>query len=262
MVFSVCNHKGGTGKTTTALNLGAALAKNGKRVLLVDLDPQGSLTYSLGLENEKTEGADNLISILLKESHASLPVVHSSNLFIVPGGLSYYDREIDLNSFSQQHRYKLLETELKKIEDNYDHIIIDCPPTLSTFTNLSLCASDKVIIPMQADVLSLKGLLQIMDHIEFIKREYNHDLEILGVLAVLVDERRQLTHEILEYIRDNYNVNIFNNYIHANVKAAEAPSFGKSVIDYAPESRSATDYLAFCKELLAIIEKNQKNVMA
>jgi len=244
MVIAICNHKGGTGKTTTTINLGKALTLNKKSVLLVDLDSQANLSYSLGiLPDEK-----NIGEVIFKKIAANQAIVMKEGMAIIPSteDLYKYEESIVKNNYGNQ----LLKEALQDLD--YDFILIDCPPTQSVLNISAFCAADKVLVPMLMDVLSLQGLNQILKTVEEVKEKLNSKLEILGVLGVLVDERRQLTREILEHVQTNYPVTVFNNYIHANVKAAEAPSHGISLLEYAPTSRGAIEYISLANEILKI----------
>lgn len=247
MVISLVNQKGGTGKTTSAVNLGSALASLHQRVLLLDLDPQGSLTYSLGIHQPKY----SVSQLLMNKASLSEAIISRENMAIVPADLTLADLELSLARV-QKREYKLkhLLAELP----GYNYILIDCPPSLSLLTINALNASEQVIIPMQMEVLSLKGLENILSTLDKTNKAFNHNLKVMGVLPVMVDSRKNLNDEIKEYIGQNFEVNIFTSSIRTNVKASEAPSFGRSVISYAPHSNSAKDYVSLAKE---IIELNQ-----
>ena len=249
MVIAICNHKGGTGKTITVINLGKALVTRKKSVLLIDLDPQANLSYSLGIP----VSTNNTGELLFKKCTVKEAIVEREGMHIIPAAsrLHLYEELIIKNNYGDN----LLKDALQGLD--YDFILIDCPPSQSALNQNAFCAADKVLVPMLMDVLSLQGLNRIIATVNDIRETKNPRLEILGVLGVLVDERRQLTKDILEYVQANYPVTVFNNYIRANVKAAESPSFGKSVIEYAPASNSAKDYIAACNELLNIT--NQTN---
>ncbi len=204
---------------------------------------------------DKQYEKNNIGEILFKNCTVKDAIVKREGMDIIPGNnnLFQYEEAIIKNN----HGYNLLKEALQNAE--YDFVLIDCPPSQSHLNINALCASDKVLVPMLMDVLSLQGLNQILNTIQEVKENLNPILEILGVLGVLVDERRQLTRDILEYVQTNYPISVFNNYIRANVKAAEAPSHGISVLEYAPASRAATDYIALANELLKITnqEKNK-----
>ncbi|WP_422360049.1 ParA family protein [Reichenbachiella sp.] len=242
-VIAIVNQKGGTGKTTTTVNLGCALAKKGKKVLLVDLDAQGNLSYSLGiLEIEKSIG-----QVILGEVDFQDILVSTEGLDVAPAEIDLAD--VEINIAGELARESILKKILANTE-GYDYILIDCPPSLSLLTINALNAAKWVIVPLQMEVLSLQGLDQIISTINQIKEVLNEKLEILGLLPVMVDSRRKLSREIYEHIEENYNFKIFNSRIRTNVRASEAPSFGESLISYAPTSNGAKDYMAFANEIL------------
>jgi chromosome partitioning protein len=246
MIISIVNHKGGTGKTTTTINLGKALSLRKKTVLLIDLDSQANLSYSLGIN----VGEKNIGEILFKQCTLKESLIVREGMDVIPASNNLYQYEEAI--IKNNYGYNLLKDALQNA--NYDFILIDCPPSQSQLNINALCASDKVLVPMLMDVLSLQGLNQILNTIKEVKEDLNPKLEILGVLGVLVDERRQLTRDILEHVQKNYPVAVFNNYVRANVKAAEAPSHGLSVLEYAPTSNSAIDYITIANELLKIMK--------
>lgn len=245
MITSVINQKGGTGKTTTAVNLASALVSKKKKVLVVDLDPQGNLSYSLGIN----EFDHSISDALQKEKKINEVVVEREGIDIIPT-----DQRLSKLEFGKKLSERLLRDYLRKIR-GYDFIIIDCPPSLSSLTINALNASDNVIIPIQLDVFSIQGLEQIVGTIDEVRTTLNKKLQIAGILPVLVDGRKKLTSEIKEYVRQNFKIALFKSEIRTNVKAAEAPSFGASVIHYAPTSNSAKDYMNFCGEYLRVMKK-------
>lgn len=254
MIIAFANHKGGTGKTTSVINIGAALSRAGKKVLLVDLDPQGNLSYSLGLEKQNYNVAD----LMLGRQSFEEVACETNNMHVLPSDGSLY-RQIEYIGFHTDKNY-LLRNALRKVEANYDFILLDCAPSLSLYTTNAFNACEGVIIPLMFEILSIQGLDQILEEIKRIQETSNSGIKVIGVMGVIVNESRKLSEEVLEYIRDNYNVNVFNNHIRNNVKAAEAPSFASSVIEYAPTSTSAKDYLNVCAELLSILKKEREPV--
>lgn len=242
-VIAIVNQKGGTGKTTTTVNLGCALARKGKKVLLVDLDAQGNLTYSLGiLEVEKSIG-----QVMLGELDFGEILVTKEGVDVAPAEIDLAD--VEINIASELARESILKKILAQAK-GYDYILIDCPPSLSLLTINALNAASRVIVPLQMEVLSLQGLDQIISTINQIKEVLNNELEIWGLLPVMVDSRRKLSKEIFEHIEENYDFRIFDSSIRTNVRASEAPSFGESLISYAPASNGAKDYMAFADEIL------------
>jgi chromosome partitioning protein len=243
-IVSVINQKGGTGKTTTTINLGSALQKLGKRVLLIDLDPQANLSYSLGI----TEPERTLADVFTGQHSLADILQECGGLQVAPGTNDLVDVEISL--VGQESREEFLQSMLQETK-GFDYILIDCPPSLSLLTVNALTASHEVIIPLQMEVLTLQGLGQILNTVKQIKGTLNPKLKVKGIVVVMYDKRRKLSLEIEEYLQENVEEHIFDQRIRLNVKLAEAPSFGKSVIEYDPASNGAKDYLGLAKEYLA-----------
>ena len=241
---AVINQKGGTGKTTTTINLGSALSKLGKRVLLLDLDPQANLSYSLAVTEPKVTLAD----AFLGNTSLQDVLVEKDGLWIAPGSNELVDIEISL--VSQPNREKFLQSMLKDLTD-FDYILIDCPPSLSVLTINALTASDEVLVPLQMEVLTLQGLDQILNTVEKIKKAFNSKLKIKGIVVVMFDVRRKLSQEVLEYLQQNVKEHIFKQSIRLNVKLAEAPSFGRSIMEYDASSNGAKDYMALAEEFIS-----------
>lgn len=242
-IVSVINQKGGTGKTTTTINLGSALSKSGKKILLIDLDPQANLSYSLGI----TEPANTLADVFAGVKTLKQILVHQNNLSVAPGSNELVDIEISL--VNQEKREHFLKNILAGAK-GYDYILIDCPPSLSLLTVNALAASDEVLIPLQMEVLTLQGLNQILATVEQIRAAFNPKLKVKGIVVVMYDKRRKLSTEIQEYLQENIAEKVFDARIRLNVKLAEAPSFGKSILDYDASSNGAKDYLALANEFL------------
>lgn len=251
IVISFSNHKGGTGKTTSTVNIACALRNKNKKVLVIDFDPQGNLSYSLGINDFNFD----IIDWITDNASDAETIISAEGVDVLPSSTEIADKEDELKK--TWNFRNLLKNKIQHLD--YDYVLIDCPPTIGAFTQVALTASDYVIIPMLLEVLSIQGLSQIMKFIKEIKTTSNPEIEILGVLGVCVNESRRLTNEVLEFIDFTYKVDVFNNRIHNNVKAAEAPSFGKSVIDYAPQCQSAKDYVAVTDELLKKISFSLKH---
>jgi chromosome partitioning protein len=252
MILSIVNHKGGTGKTTTTINLGSALAAHGCSVLLVDFDAQGSLTYSLGID----DGEPTIADAFHGETSIEQLLIERERMHVLPSGSKLADVELAIAKSDDRfyHLKNLLAPLLQ-----YDFVLIDCPPSLSLLTLNALAASDYVIVPMQMDVLALRGLDSMLQTVKKVNA-LNPSLEVLGILPIMVDPRKNINQEILSHIKSNYTERVFKQVIHISVKAAEAPSFGKSVVQYAPSSSSAVDYKALAKEFLTVIQPAIKTV--
>jgi len=244
MVIAVANHKGGTGKTTTAINLGAALALKKKKVLLIDLDPQGNLSYSLGID--ETLDFSYLIS---GEKTFNELVQKVEGMDVLTSSMRLADVEISM--YGVERREFVLNDILEEVKVNYDYVIIDCAPARSLLTVNALATADYVLSTILLDVLSIQGLMHIVKTIQEIKTVLNPKLEFLGVLAINVDLRKKLSKEVIEFVRENYDFAFFETSIRTNVKIAEAPSHGKSVISYAPKSNGAKEYMLLAKEIIS-----------
>lgn len=250
MVISIVNHKGGAGKTTTTINLGSALAQLGYDVLLVDLDAQGSLTYSLGIDDSESTIAD----VFTGDASLDEILQEKEGMKVLPGGKTLADVELSIaRSDDRFFHLKYLVNSISR----HDYVLIDCPPSLSLLTLNALVASDEVIIPMLMDVLSLRGLDSMLETVKKMN-SINSALEVLGVLPVMIDTRKNIYNEVLNHIRSNYAIRIFDHAIRTSVKAAEAPSFGKSVVSYYPSSTTASDYRDLAQELAEITHVNQQ----
>lgn len=253
MIISVVNHKGGTGKTTTTINLGSALALNGHKVLLVDFDAQGSLSYSLGIDDE----LPTITDLLHGDEPIGRVLQEREHMHVLPANTSLADIEFAIAK--SEDRYHHLRN-LLSLAGDYDFVLIDCPPSLSLLTLNALTASEQVIVPMQMDVLALRGLDSMIETIQKVN-DINPRLKLLGVLPIMVDPRKNIHQEIMGHIKTNYSaIRLFKQAIHTSVKAAEAPSFGKSVVSYAPSSTTAADYRELALEVAKLCKVNNKQV--
>lgn len=241
--IAVINQKGGVGKTTLTANLGAALAVMGKKILLIDLDPQANLTYSFGLTptqsiSEVILGKKTLEEILLNAEYVS----------IAPSARSLADTEDWL--VSRISREGFLKTILASFQQPFDYCLIDCPPSLSSLTLNALNAASEVLIPLQMEVFSMEGLNQVLDTIHEVKRILNPELEIMGIIPSMFDARRRLSGDVLERVTDGCKERVFKTHIRECVKIAEAPSHAQTILSYAPTSRGAEDFKTLAEEFL------------
>jgi chromosome partitioning protein len=246
MIVSIVNQKGGSGKTTTAVNLSCALAKLNKRVLLLDMDSQGHVGYSFGINQPKT----TMSQLLMGDAKIEQSIINKEGIDIITSDNGLVD--VELNMADEKDKWFILKNILDTIQSAYDYIIIDCSPSLSLLTLNALCTSHKIIVPVQLSVLDVNGIEQIEATVLKVKQFLNKDLSILGILPVNVNLQKKLSTEILDYIEENIELKLFKSYIRSHVKAAEAPSFGKSVIAYAPNSVVAYDYMRFANELIKL----------
>lgn len=248
-IISVANQKGGVGKTTTTVNLGASLAYLGKKVLLVDIDAQGNATSGVGIR--KPDVKEDIYDILVNEVDIKETILPTSreNLFIVPATLQLAGAEIELTSMmARESRLKLA---LDEIKDDYDYILIDCPPSLGHLTINAFTASDSILIPVQCEYYALEGLSQLLNTVRLVQKHFNPDLAIEGVLLTMFDARTNLGVEVVEEVRRYFQEKVYEAVIPRNVRLSEAPSHGLSIIDYDIRSKGAEVYQALAKEVLA-----------
>ncbi|HGF7815217.1 TPA: ParA family protein [Enterococcus faecium] len=252
-IISVANQKGGVGKTTTTVNLGACLASLGKKVLLVDIDAQGNATSGVGIR--KPDVTKDIYDVLVNElpiDEATLITEHE-NLSIVPATLQLAGAEIELTSMMA--RESRLKGSLAEVSSQYDYILIDCPPSLGHLTINSFTASDSILIPVQCEYYALEGLSQLLNTVRLVQKHFNPELEIEGVLLTMYDARTNLGNEVVEEVRKYFREKVYETIIPRNIRLSEAPSHGKPIIDYDPRSRGAEVYQALAKEVVSREEK-------
>ena len=243
MIYSIMNQKGGVAKTTSTFNIGAILAEKGKRVLLVDLDPQHSLTIALGIDDELTKSIYNVICE--KEDINNVILEVSENLYIAPSNLELSIAELQL--VSMMARESILKKALDKVKDNYDIILIDCPPSLSLLTVNALVASNEVIVPTATDYLSYKVLELLIDTINNVKENLNEDLKIKGVIATMYDKRTKHANEVLEALNDEFNV---LGIVKISVAAKDSVLANEPLISFAKSNDITKEYIKIAEELL------------
>lgn len=247
-VITTCNQKGGTGKTTSAINLATYLALAGKKVLLVDLDPQGNATSGIGINKHKIE--KSTYDILLDELSIDLIIQKTEieRLFLAPANLSLTGAEVELvSALGREYR---LKKALVKAREEFDFVIIDSPPSLGLLTINALCAADSVIIPVQCEYYALEGLTQLANTIELVKNNLNPNLAIEGVLLTMADFRTNLTKEVIQEVRKHFKDTVYDTVIPRNIRLTEAPSFGKPIALYDHESLGAKKYEELSREVL------------
>ncbi len=251
-IISITNQKGGVGKTTTSINLGAALVKQGKSVLLIDMDPQGNASVGLGISQDDVEAT--IYELLTLEATAADCIVKSDSgvdLITANGDLAGAQVEL-LNEIGRELR---LQKGLQTIRDQYDYIFIDCPPALNVLTINALVASDSVLIPMQCEYFALEGLSALVSTVRKIKDSLNKDLVIEGLLRTMYDPRNSLSGEVSNQLKTHFGNKVYKTIIPRNVRLAEAPSYGQSAIDYNPHSKGAIAYIELAAEVLG--KRNQ-----
>jgi chromosome partitioning protein len=252
-IIAIFNQKGGVGKTTTNVNLSACLAKLGKRILVIDIDPQGNTTSGFGINKKNLELStyDALINgIDIDEITIKTNI---ENLFLVPSNVELAGAEIELTK--SEHRELALKRAIDNIKENYDFIFIDCPPSLGLLTINSLAAVDSVIIPIQCEYYALEGVSQLMDTIRLVKKNLNPRLEIEGVVLSMFDGRTNLSIQVVEEVKRYFRGKVYTTIIPRNVRLAEAPSYGLSILEYDPKSKGAEAYQELAEEFLNYTEE-------
>ena len=255
-VISIANQKGGVGKTTTAVNMSTILAKRGKKVLLIDTDPQGNATSGLGIDKQDEK---SIYNVIIDEStiEETLKDTQIKTLKVCPSNINLAGAEVELVSMmSREHR---LKEKIDEIKDKYDYIIIDCPPSLGLITLNAFTASDSVLIPVQCEFYALEGLGQLINTVELVKKHLNKEIQIEGAILTMYDVRTNLSNQVVKEVKKYFEDKVYKTVIPRNVKLSEAPSYGMPITLYDPRSKGAKCYDKFVKEFL---KKNEEEKQA
>jgi chromosome partitioning protein len=248
-VIAIANQKGGVGKTTTAINLGASLAVAERRTLLVDLDPQGNATSGMGQRSD--DGRASMYDVLVDElpiEQAILTGIHFPRFDLAPAGQDLVGAEVEL--VGKSDRELMLRKALQSVRESYDYILVDCPPSLGLLTLNTLAAADTVLIPIQCEFYALEGLSQLLNTVRLVQRSLNPKLQIEGVLLTMYDQRLNLSRQVSDEANEYFGARVYRTAIPRNVRLAEAPSFGKPIVVYDILSAGAQSYLALANEVI------------
>ena len=247
-ILAIANQKGGVGKTTTSINLGASLAIAGKQTLLVDVDPQGNSTTGLGIDRALL--ASSLYEVLIDSGSLKevICATELAQLFLVPSTKDLIGAELEL--ITAQNRERRLKDALSPVHEEFDYILLDCPPSLGLLTLNALTAADSLLVPLQSEYYALEGLSSLLETLKLVQKALNPDLYLEGILVTMFDSRNRLSHQVYEEIRSHFPDRLFRTVIHRNVRLSESPSHGKPAYLYDANSTGAQDYLALARELI------------
>ena len=256
-VICIANQKGGVGKTTTSVNLSAALSQIGRKVLIVDMDPQGNASSGLGIKRHECQES-NIYHALVGEKSIEQVIMDTQiqNLKVATANPDLVGAEIELVDFPQRE-YRL-KTELAKVQDSFDYILIDCPPSLGLLTVNALCAADSFLVPLQCEYYALEGLSQLLNTAGLIKKSLNPELRIEGIVLTMFDMRNNLSHQVVKEIQSHFGQKVFNSIIPRNVRLSEAPSHGQSIFEYDEKSVGARKYRELATELDLRVRQSQQ----
>lgn len=243
--IAISNQKGGTGKTTTTINIAYGLHNLGQKVLVLDLDPQANLSTSLGISDHNVNY--NVYHLLKNECSANEAIINLRGISIIPSNIDLAAGEVEFASIAG--REFLLKEALQEVVD-YDYILLDCPPSIGLLTLNAFVMAQEIFIPVQAEFLALQGMSKLLETIEIVKNRLNTTLDISGLIATRYDKRKLLNREVVEKLETHFGDKLFSTFIRENISLAEAPSFGQDIFTYRPESTGAQDYLSLCEEII------------
>ena len=248
-IIAIANQKGGVGKTTTSINLSASLAAKGKKVLVIDTDPQGNTTSGFGIEKNELE--DTIYELILGECSIRDCIISNviKNVSVVPSNVNLAAAEIELIGVDKKEF--ILKNEVDYVKDDYDFIIIDCPPSLNMLTINSMTTADSVLVPIQCEFYALEGVTKLLDSMKRVKSILNPSLDIFGIVLTMYDSRTNLANQVVNEVRSFFGDEVFETLIPRTVKLSEAPSYGQSILEYAPDNKGALAYNDLAKEVIA-----------
>jgi len=247
-IIAIANQKGGVGKTTTAINLSSCLAEKGQKVLSIDMDPQGNMTSGLGVDKDEVE--KTVYDLIIGEAEIDEVIQKDvmENLDVIPTNIDLSAAEIELIGIDDKEY--IVRNAVHKVKDNYDFIIIDCPPSLSMLTINAMTTADSVLVPIQCEYYALEGLSQLMHTVQLVKERLNPVLEMEGVVFTMYDARTNLSLQVVENVKDNLHQNIYKTIIPRNIRLAEAPSYGMPINKYDPKSAGSDAYMRLADEVI------------
>ena len=247
-IISIANQKGGVGKTTTAINLSAGLAREGKSVLLIDADPQANASSGLGIDIRELQQTIYECLVNGIDPHLAVKPVNIASLSVIPSHIDLVGAEIEM--LNMENRERRMQSVIDRMRGEYDYIIIDCSPSLGLITVNALTASSDLIIPVQCEFFALEGIAKLLNTVKIIKQKLNPELKIQGFLLTMYDSRLRLSNQVYEEVKRHFGDLVFNTVITRNVRLSEAPSHGMSVLEYDPYSKGAQNYIQLAKELM------------